>query len=266
MMAAAQPFISGAISKTINLPNEATVEEIKHSYQLSWELGLKANALYRDGSKLSQPLNVKSDEDLDEVEEDDEEERRRRARKKSPDSPLQRRGQSLSSRSRSPQRQPRTRPMHTHVIEKIIERIVERPLRRRLPDTRHAITHKFDVAGHEGYITAGLYEDGQPGEVFITHGQRRQHHRRPDGRHRHAGLGQPAIRRAGRIARPQIRTRAIRTQRHDPQPRNPHGQEPGRLHLPLAGDGIRPRLPRRQRPTPRRPELRGAFGGSDQGP
>jgi ribonucleotide reductase alpha subunit len=65
MMAAAQPFISGAISKTINLPNEATVDDIKNSYHLSWKLGLKANALYRDGSKLSQPLNVKSDEDLD---------------------------------------------------------------------------------------------------------------------------------------------------------------------------------------------------------
>ena len=73
MMAAAQPFITGAISKTINLPNEATVEEIKRSYHLSWKLGLKANALYRDASKLSQPLNVKSDEELDKVEEDDEE-------------------------------------------------------------------------------------------------------------------------------------------------------------------------------------------------
>ena len=65
MMAAAQPFITGAISKTINLPNEATLEDIKNSYDLSWKLGLKANALYRDGSKLSQPLNVKSDEELD---------------------------------------------------------------------------------------------------------------------------------------------------------------------------------------------------------
>jgi ribonucleoside-diphosphate reductase alpha chain len=65
MMAAAQPFISGAISKTINLPNEATVEDIKQQLHLSWKLGLKANALYRDGSKLSQPLNVKSDEELD---------------------------------------------------------------------------------------------------------------------------------------------------------------------------------------------------------
>src|SRR5207237_5798694 len=71
MMASAQPFISGAISKTINLPNEATVEDIKNSYYLSWKLGLKANALYRDGSKLSQPLNVKSDEDLEKQCEDD---------------------------------------------------------------------------------------------------------------------------------------------------------------------------------------------------
>src|SRR5205085_9876678 len=71
MMAAAQPFISGAISKTINLPNEASVDDIKNSYYLSWKLGLKANALYRDGSKLSQPLNVKSDEDLDKTEQDD---------------------------------------------------------------------------------------------------------------------------------------------------------------------------------------------------
>ena len=73
MMAAAQPFISGAISKTINLPNEASVQDIENSYLLSWKLGLKANALYRDGSKLSQPLNIKSDEDLDKAEEDDEE-------------------------------------------------------------------------------------------------------------------------------------------------------------------------------------------------
>src|SRR3954454_14521794 len=74
MMAAAQPFISGAISKTINLPNEANVEDIKNSYRLSWELGLKANALYRDGSKLSQPLNVKSDEDLEKNTDQDDEE------------------------------------------------------------------------------------------------------------------------------------------------------------------------------------------------
>jgi ribonucleoside-diphosphate reductase alpha chain len=159
MMAAAQPFISGAISKTINLPNDASVEDIKQSYQLSWELGLKANALYRDGSKLSQPLNVKSDEDLDAVEEDDEENVAAAVEEIT----------ALAASAASPSIVGENiEPAHTKVIEKIVERIVERPLRRRLPDTRNAITHKFDVAGHEGYITAGLYADGQPGEVFIT--------------------------------------------------------------------------------------------------
>ncbi len=166
MMAAAQPFISGAISKTINLPHEATVEDIQSSYRLSWELGLKANALYRDGSKLSQPLNVKSDADLETIEEDDTE---------NVESALQEVADDVASALSSTQHptpgpliSDNLEPTHVKVIEKIIERIVERPLRRRLPDTRHAITHKFDVAGHEGYITAGLYADGQPGEVFIT--------------------------------------------------------------------------------------------------
>jgi ribonucleoside-diphosphate reductase alpha chain len=165
MMAAAQPFISGAISKTINLPNEATIEEIARSYQLSWQLGLKANALYRDGSKLSQPLNVKSDEELDKVEEDDEE-NVNAAREE-----IATAAASTAAKAHGPAVGlvgDNVEPAHTNIVEKVIERIVERPLRRRLPDTRNAITHKFDVAGHEGYITAGLYEDGQPGEVFIT--------------------------------------------------------------------------------------------------
>jgi ribonucleoside-diphosphate reductase alpha chain len=167
MMAAAQPFISGAISKTINLPNDATVEDIKQSYELSWKLGLKANALYRDGSKLSQPLNVKSDEDLENTTDEQDEEAIEAAREEI----AQEAATGLTASAVSVPANitsDNIEPTHTKVIEKIIERIVERPLRRRLPDTRHAITHKFDVAGHEGYITAGLYEDGQPGEVFIT--------------------------------------------------------------------------------------------------
>ena len=173
MMAAAQPFISGAISKTINLPNEANLEDIKNSYHLSWKLGLKANALYRDGSKLSQPLNVKSDGELDQAEEDDEE--GIQAAKDEVAHDVARAAAIVSStRTLNPEPSPISSdnlsplaPTHTHIVEKIVERIVERPLRRRLPDTRHAMTHKFDVAGHEGYITVGLYEDGQPGEVFI---------------------------------------------------------------------------------------------------
>ncbi len=122
MMAAAQPFISGAISKTINLPNEATVEDIKNAYFLSWKLGLKANALYRDGCKMSQALNTSSDKKEDAKTE-------------------------------------------VQIVEKIV--IKEMPRRRKLPDERMSVTHKFSVAGHEGYITVGMYEDGSPGEVFI---------------------------------------------------------------------------------------------------
>ena len=159
MMAAAQPFISGAISKTINLPHEASITDIQEAYFLSWKLGLKANALYRDGSKLSQPLNVKSDEELDKTEEDD------------ADNVQAGRDEVASQVANSAvaiSHSDNLSPAPQHTVEKIIERIVERPLRRRLPDTRRAITHKFDVAGHEGYITVGLYEDGAPGEVFIT--------------------------------------------------------------------------------------------------
>ncbi|MDB5294692.1 MAG: nrdJ, partial [Phycisphaerales bacterium] len=178
MMAAAQPFLSGAISKTVNLPNEATVEEIKSAYQLSWELGLKANALYRDGSKLSQPLNVKSDEDVGDEESEENvaaaqaevlaDVSKVAAIVADPTRGLEPVGGSASDAASAPtaDAQPST-PDQARVIETIVERIVERPLRRRLPDTRSAITHKFDVAGHEGYITCGLYDDGQPGEVFI---------------------------------------------------------------------------------------------------
>jgi len=124
MMAAAQPFITGAISKTINFPNEATVEDFKAAYTLSWKLGTKANALYRDGCKLSQPLGNKSDA-------------------KAKDEKL--------------------------AEPKVIERIVikEMPRRRKLPDERPSITHKFSVAGHEGYLHVGMYGDGSPGEIFI---------------------------------------------------------------------------------------------------
>ncbi|MGD0462952.1 MAG: LAGLIDADG family homing endonuclease [Tepidisphaeraceae bacterium] len=164
MMAAAQPFITGAISKTINLPNEATLEEIKSSYYLSWKLGLKANALYRDGSKLSQPLNVKSDREAEETEEEDDEEGVEAARQEIAAEVALAANALFSAK---PTSSDNLAPAHTHVVEKIVERIVERPLRRRLPDTRNATTHKFDVGGHEGYITVGLYVDGSPGEIFI---------------------------------------------------------------------------------------------------
>ena len=168
MMAASQPFISGAISKTINLPNDASVEDIKSCYRLSWELGLKANALYRDGCKLSQPLSTKSDakdedgakadvvvvevdiEDTIEVDADGEREA------------LEEVGELAVSAAKS------AGEGDVREVVKTVERIVHRPMRRRLPDTRGSLTHKFNIAGHEGYLTVGLYEDGLPGELFIT--------------------------------------------------------------------------------------------------
>ncbi len=133
MMGAVQPFLSGAISKTVNMPKESSMEDIRHAYTEGWRLGLKAVAIYRDGSKRSQPINVKIDTDA-KAEADAEAE-----------------AQPLSA-----------------VSAEMLEEARKRPHRRRLPDTRESITHKFDVAGHEGYITVGLFEDGAPGEVFIT--------------------------------------------------------------------------------------------------
>ena len=141
MMAAAQPFISGAISKTINMPNEASVEDCKDAYMLSWKLGLKANALYRDGSKLSQPLNAQLLEDDAEDAEDAAEE-------------------ILS--------QPQTARTEA-VAERIVERIVERTVRsrERPPNRRKGYTQKASVGGHKVYLTTGEYEDGRIAEIFI---------------------------------------------------------------------------------------------------
>jgi len=126
MMAAVQPFLSGAISKTVNMPKEASVEEIERVYLDGWKLGLKAVAIYRDGSKRTQPLNVTNQEkaELDANE--------------------------------------------LVISREQLEMAKRTPHRHRLPATRPSITHKFDIAGHEGYLNVGLYEDGAPGELFIT--------------------------------------------------------------------------------------------------
>ena len=120
MMAAVQPFVSGSQSKTVNMPHEATVEEIANTYMESWRLGLKCIAIYRDGCKRSQPLSTSRDDE----------------------------------------------PTRAGTAS---ESVTEpRPVRRRLPDERRSLTHKFDVQGHEGYVTVGLYDDGTPGEIFLT--------------------------------------------------------------------------------------------------
>jgi ribonucleoside-diphosphate reductase alpha chain len=117
MMAAVQPFISGSMSKTVNLPTEATVADIQQTYMESWKLGLKCIAIYRDGCKRSQPLSTSLDKE----------------KKKT-----------------------------------AAGEVEYRAMRRKLPDERKAVTHKFDIQGHEGYLTVGMFEDGQPGELFVT--------------------------------------------------------------------------------------------------
>ncbi|MDY7109818.1 MAG: adenosylcobalamin-dependent ribonucleoside-diphosphate reductase [Planctomycetota bacterium] len=166
MMATAQPFISGAISKTINLPREATVDDIASALWLSWALGLKANALYRDGSKLSQPLSARCDADVEETEE--EEALEAALGEVSTEAVAVASAISTSPISSGSDEQEAEEEEEPACVEKIVERIIERPMRRRLPDTRESITHRFNVAGHEGYLTFGLYEDGAPGELFIT--------------------------------------------------------------------------------------------------
>jgi len=129
MMAAAQPFLSGAISKTINMPEESTIEDISNAYLESWRLGLKAVAIYRDNSKRSQPLSAAKDAQKEE--------------KKSAAAPVAR------------------------AVEPVQRELFARAQREKMPYERASVTHKFSVSGHEGYITVGMYEDGRPGEVFI---------------------------------------------------------------------------------------------------
>ena len=142
MMAAAQPFISGAISKTINMPNDATVEDCKQAYLLSWKLALKANALYRYGSKLSQPLNsqlISDDEDEDDAVE------------ALYEKPMAARAAQVSEK----------------IVEKLVERIVVMREREKMPDRRKGYTQKAVVGGHKVYLRTGEYDDGRLGEIFI---------------------------------------------------------------------------------------------------
>ena len=139
MMAAAQSFISGAISKTINMPNDATIGDCKAAYELSWSLGVKANALYRDGSKLSQPLSaslIEDDEDLEDV------------------------------LLEAPQAE-RVTVLAERIVEKVIYREIERANRQRLPERRKGYTQKAIVGGHKVYLRTGEYADGSLGEIFI---------------------------------------------------------------------------------------------------
>jgi ribonucleoside-diphosphate reductase alpha chain len=130
MMAATQPFLSGAISKTINMPEESTIDDISQAYLLSWKMGLKAVAIYRDNSKRSQPLSAAGKKD-------------------------EKKAEGLATAAQAA------------VLEPLQRELFGRQQREKMPVERASVTHKFSVGGHEGYITAGMYEDGRPGEIFI---------------------------------------------------------------------------------------------------
>jgi ribonucleoside-diphosphate reductase alpha chain len=139
MMAAAQPFLSGAISKTVNMPETATVDEIMNTYIEGWRLGLKAIAIYRDGSKRSAPLNTRKTRDMGATDDGD------------------------IAMVEQPELQGRILE-----LEEELAKARGTPVRHKMPDTRMSLTHRFEIAGHEGYITVGLFEDGMPGELFVT--------------------------------------------------------------------------------------------------
>jgi len=145
MMAAVQPFLSGAISKTCNVPNDATVEDIRAAYLDGWKLGLKALAIYRDGSKGSQPVSTKSE----------------------PEDSADAAAKEVPARDVVPAPAP---PAEVPVVVEAATPAPTgvQPRRQRLPHTRRSLTHKFNIQGHEGYVTVGFYPDGRPGEVFIT--------------------------------------------------------------------------------------------------
>ena len=138
MMGAAQPFLSGAISKTVNMSKDCTIADIRDAYVQAWKMGLKCVAIYRDGSKRSQPLNTKRTNE----------------------------GGDKTATVETPAIDARIKELEAEVARLAIQ--TGKPLRRRLTDTRTAITHKFDIAGHEGYLTVGLFENSRPGELFIT--------------------------------------------------------------------------------------------------
>jgi len=161
MMAAVQPFLSGAISKTVNMPREATVADVRDAYLEGWKLGLKALAIYRDGSKESQPVNTQSEESARADKADRAEKAAERAAAASP--------LPAPEAAESPALVPAIAVTSnlTAVVAPATP-VKPQPRRERLPDTRDSRTHKFDIQGHEGYLTVGFFADGRPGELFIT--------------------------------------------------------------------------------------------------
>ena len=199
MMAAAQPFLSGAISKTVNLPEEVSVDDVNDVYIESWKLGLKAVAIYRDNCKVGQPLSTQKkagagDEKADAV---------------------------------------------GAQVERIVETIiVQQPVRQKLPRTRTSKTFSFRVADCHGYATVGEFEDGRPGEVFLKVAKQGSTLAGIMDAFAILGQPRPAVRRAAAGVRRHVHEHALRARRDDRRPRHPVRHEPRRLHLPPDGGGV----------------------------
>ena len=208
MMAAAQPFLSGAISKTVNLPEKATVDEIMNTYVEGWRLGLKSIAIYRDGSKRSAPLNTKKD---------------------------QRHGRRVIATS-MPTAEPESWRTHCRTGRRTLAycAAVDQPARHRMPDTRMSLTHRFEIAGHEGYITVGLFEDGMPGELFITMSKEGSTIGGLMDTVGDADFDCIAVRRAAGKSGQEIRLSTFRAERVHQKSRYPQCHQHHRLRFPLA--------------------------------
>ncbi len=190
MMAATQPFISGAISKTVNLPETASVDDIADAYTRGWKGGLKALAIYRDGSKTAQALRTDAGDEAD--------------KKATADGPTE-----------------------------------AKPERRKMPRERESITHKFNIAGHEGYITAGRYEDGSARrDLPHRHRQGRLDHARAHERVCDRDLDRAPVRSPARGLRAQVQLHALRARGNHPQPGDPVREVAARLHHALAGEPL----------------------------
>ena len=204
MMGAVQPFISGAISKTVNMPEEVSVEEVEQLHIDAWRLGIKAVAIYRDNCKVAQPLAMAT-RDGDTAES----------------------GAAVAAAAAADQ-----------VVERVVEKIVHQPVRQRLPRTRRSRTFEFRVADCKGFVTVGEYDDGQPGRDLRAGVEAGLDAGRHHGCLRHLGQPRPAVRRAAAQLRGGLHRHALRAGRHDRRSRPAHRQLADGLPLPQAGAAV----------------------------
>jgi ribonucleoside-diphosphate reductase alpha chain len=249
MMAAAQPFLSGAISKTVNLPNDCTIEDIEDAYIQAWKMGLKAIAVYRDGCKRTQPLSTNLKQATSSGRADVEAEAPAPRGRRSAVAPVRR----------------RARHGPRHAREEVAPRRPAGGRRHKLADERMSFTHKFSIGGHEGYITVGLYADGTPGEIFVRMAKEGSVIAGLMDSFATAVSARPPARRAAPDPGRQVQGHPVRAERLHRQPGDPDRHVDHGLHLPVAehpvpGGRQRDRAPPRRARGPARFAARPAHG------